>query len=64
MKDEALKKVNEPDPAKETSPIDENSLKSSCTWNGEEFPEWYKVCRNGRVYQCLDGRWRNTGNSC
>lgn len=54
MNDEAVKKVEEPDQSKYTSPIDEVSLKSSCVWNGEEFPEWYKVCRNGRVYQCLD----------
>ncbi len=59
-----LTQVDEPDPNKATSPIDEVGLKSSCEWNGERFPEWYRVCRDGRVYQCLDGRWRNTGNSC
>lgn len=60
---EEIKSAGEPDPAK-TSPIVEETTLSSCEWDGETFPEWYKVCRNGRVYQCLDGRWRNTGNSC
>jgi len=57
--------VTEPDPALDTSPVDGAApAGASCMWNGTQFPEWYRVCRNGRVYQCLDGRWRNTGNSC
>jgi hypothetical protein len=58
-----IKSVGEPN-LENTSPIVEETTLSSCTWDGEEFPEWYKVCRNGRVYQCLDRRLRNTGNSC
>lgn len=63
MTDDTIPQADAPDPAT-TSPIVEEVVTSSCTWNGETYPEWYKTCRNGRVYQCLDGRWRNTGNSC
>jgi hypothetical protein len=63
MTDEIIPQADAPDPAT-TSPIVEEVVTSSCEWNGSSYPEWYKHCRNGRVYQCLDGRWRNTGNSC
>lgn len=63
MANDEIRQVDAPDPDT-TSPIEDEVVLSSCEWNGETFPEWYRVCRNGRVYQCLNGRWRNTGNSC
>ena len=66
MADEDIPHLAAPDPSKETSPIDEDgpNPSASCMWNGESYPEWYRHCRNGRVYRCEGGRWRNTGMSC
>jgi len=64
MSDDPIPQAAPPAPDQTTSPIVEEVVTSSCEWNGQTYPEWYRHCVNGRVYQCLDGRWRNTGNSC
>lgn len=55
------------DPGKKNSPLagpteDESTVildtaATTCTWNGQEFPEGALVESEGQTYECTFGRW-------
>ncbi len=37
---------------------------ATCKYDGNEYSTGSEVCQSGRVKECIDGEWKDTGRDC